>query len=278
MTQTIIFPDGRQTPALGLGTWHMGDTPHTRAQEIRALQCGIDLGMTVIDTAEMYGSGRAENLVGEAILGRRDEVFLVSKVLPCNATGARLRDACEQSLQRLRTDRLDLYLLHWRGEHPFADTVNGMRHLMAEGKIRAWGVSNMDVEDMRAIFAVKGGDHCAANQVLYNLARRGVEYDLLPWQQRKNMPLMAYSPLEQARILDNPTLRTVAGRHGTTPAQVALAWVLRAAGVLAIPKAASEQHVRTNAASRDITLTDEDLHALDVAFAPPRHKIELEIL
>ncbi|HEX7250668.1 MAG TPA: aldo/keto reductase [Burkholderiales bacterium] len=269
---------GVAVPALGQGTWNMGDDPARRRRELEALRLGIELGMTLIDTAEMYGDGRSESLVGEAIAGQRDQVFLVSKVLPSNASRKGVARSCEASLKRLKTDRLDLYLLHWSGSHPLAETVRGFEDLVAAGKIRAWGVSNLDLGEMQKLVALPGGKACATNQVLYNLSRRGIEFDLLPWSQEHGMPVMAYSPVEQGRILGNKALRAVAQRLGATPAQVALAWVLRQDGVVAIPKAATPSHVRENRAALDIRLGKEDLAELDRAYAPPRGPVPLEMI
>ena len=276
--RTVTLPGGEKISALGQGTWYMGDNAVRRAEEIASLQAGVDLGMTLIDTAEMYGNGRSEEPVGEAIAGRRDTVFLVSKVLPSNASRQGTKKACERSLKRMRTEVIDLYLLHWQGSYPFEDTIAGMMDLKQEGKIRHWGVSNMDVDEMREIFAVRKGDTCAVNQVLYNLSRRGVEYDLLPWSRERSLPVMAYSPIEQARILRDRTLATVAKAHNATSAQVALAWVLRNPGIIAIPKAGAVSHVRENAASINLALTPDDLAALDAAFRAPTRKMSLEML
>jgi len=256
----------------------MGDLPARRAAELAALRAGMDLGMTLIDTAEMYGDGAAERLVGEAIAGRRDSAFVVSKVLPHHATRRGTVAACEASLKRLATDRIDLYLLHWRGGVPLGETLAGFADLQRAGKIRQWGVSNFDVDDMRELHAVAGGDAVAANQVLYNLTRRGIEFDLLPQCAASGVPLMAYSPIEQGRLLRDPTLATIASRHQATPAAIALAWVLRQPGMIAIPKASSAAHVRDNHAALDIQLNDDDLAALDRAFAPPRSKQPLEMI
>jgi diketogulonate reductase-like aldo/keto reductase len=263
---------------LGQGTWNLAEDPRRRADEIAALRLGLDLGLTLIDTAEMYGNGRSEELVGEAIAGRRDEAFLVSKVLPENATRRGTVAACERSLRRLGTDRLDLYLLHWRGPHPLEGTLEAFAALARAGKIRSWGVSNFDVSDMEELVALPGGAEVATNQVLYNLTRRGIEYDLLPWCRGRNVPITAYSPVEQGRVLGHPVLRGVADRHGATPAQVALAWVIRQEGVLAIPKAGTPAHVRENRAALDLRLTEQDLAVLDRAFPPPAEKRPLEML
>ena len=276
--RTVTLPSGEAVPALGQGTWYMGEGRRPAAEEAAALRLGLDLGMTLIDTAEMYASGGAERVVAEAIRGRRDEVFLVSKVLPSNASREGTVAACEASLRRLGTDRLDLYLLHWRGGVPLAETVAGMETLLRAGKIRHWGVSNLDTDDIEELAALPGGEACATNQVLYNLTRRGIEWDLLPWCRERAMPIMAYSPIEQGRLLRKSALKEVAARHGATPAQVALAWVLREPGVIAIPKAGDASHVRENRMALDIRLTAQDLAALDRAFPPPTRKQPLELL
>ena len=275
---TTKLPSGEAVPVLGQGTWHMGDDRPKRKQEIAALRLGLDLGLSLIDTAEMYGSGASEELIGEAIAGRRDEVFLVSKVLPENATARGTVSACEKSLKRLGTDRLDLYLLHWRGSVPVAETLEGFAALVRAGKIRHWGVSNFDVDETMELWSLSGSDEAQTNQVLYNLSRRGIEFDLLPLLQRRRIPIMAYSPIEQGRLVKNGTLRDIAERHDATPAQVALAWVLRQAGVIAIPKAANEQHVRENRAALALRLSAEDLVALDLAFPPPGGPAPLEMI
>lgn len=267
-----------QLSGLGQGTWYMGENREKRAEEIRALQAGIDLGLKIIDTAEMYGNGLSEKLVGEAIEGRRNDVFLISKVLPNNASRKGTKTACERSLKRLGTDTIDLYLLHWQGPYSFADTIAGMVELVAEGKIRSWGVSNMDVEEMEEIVEAPHGQTCSANEILYNLSRRGVEYDLLPWSRDRNMPVIAYSPIEQSRILDDKVLADIAEKHGASPAQIALAWVIRNPGILAIPKAGTEKHVKENAAALSIRLNSDDLKALDRRFPPPTRKVALEML
>lgn len=276
--RTTKLPSGEAVPVLGQGTWYMGDEPRRRADEIATLRQGLDLGMTLVDTAEMYGDGASEKLVGEAIAGRRDEVFLVSKVLPSNASRSGTIAACERSLRRLGTDRIDLYLLHWRGRTPFAETVAAFEALQDAGKIRHWGVSNMDVSDMQELLRAPGGDAVATNQVLYNLTRRGIEYDLLPQAQQRGLPLMAYSPIEQGRLADYPEVEDVAERHGVTAAQVALAWVLRQQGVIAIPKASRPEHVKLNRAALDLKLTQEDLDELDDAFIPPSGPEPLEMI
>ncbi|WP_206245137.1 aldo/keto reductase [Novosphingobium terrae] len=275
--KTIAFPDGTQLPALGLGTWMMAETPARRAQEIAALREGIALGMVLIDTAEMYGEGEAERLVGEAMAGLRDQVFLVSKAYPQNASTSRLRRACEASLRRLGTDHLDLYLLHWRGNVPLAETVEAMEGLVAAGLIARWGVSNLDTDDMAELVAA-GGDACATNQILYNLTRRGPECDLLPWLGRRSIPVMAYSPVEQGRLLGHRGLAEVAGRHQASTAQVALAWLLRQDGVLPIPKAGSVEHVRDNRVAADLVLSEADLADLERLFPRPAKRGPLEML
>ncbi|HEX7647371.1 MAG TPA: aldo/keto reductase [Noviherbaspirillum sp.] len=276
--QYVTLPSGEAVPALGQGTWNIGDRQDCRTEEIAALRTGLDLGMTLIDTAEMYGDGNSEELVGEAIAGRRDEVFVVSKVLPSNASRRGTIAACERSLARLQTDCIDLYLLHWRGNVPLEETLQAFEALQRDGKIRHWGVSNFDVDDMEELIVLTGGNAVAANQVLYNLTRRGIEYDLLPWSAAHRIPTMAYSPIEQGRLLRQAALRQVAARHGASPAQVALAWVLRRGDVIAIPKAGSVKHVRENAAALEIRLTAEDLAELDRAWQPPKSKRPLEMI
>ena len=276
--KTVRLPSGETVPALGLGTWMIGEDTCKRADEIAALRRGIDLGMTLIDTAEMYGEGASERLVGEAISGRRDEVFLVSKVYPHNASREGTVAACERSLKRLATDRLDLYLLHWRGQHPLAETVAAFEELKAAGKIRHWGVSNLDASDMNELMGVPGGDGVAANQVLYNLSRRGIEWDLLPLMQAHGIPAMAYSPVEQAKLLNDRRLAALAADHGISVAQLALAFVLDREGVIAIPKAGRAAHVEDNAGARDIIVTDELRAALDALYPPPRRATSLEMI
>ncbi|MCV3736890.1 aldo/keto reductase [Rhizobium sp. TRM96647] len=274
----ITFPDGRSVPALGQGTWHMGESGAAAPAEIRALQAGIDLGMTLIDTAEMYADGGSEQVVGEAIRGRRDDVFLVSKVLPSNASRRGTVAACEASLKRLGTERIDLYLLHWRGRHPLADTVAAFEDLKAAGKIGAWGVSNFDVDDMEELLAVEGGGNVAANQVLYNPARRGVEFDLLPWSAQRGIVTMAYSPLDEGRLVRHPALVRIAGSRGATAAQVALAFVLARNQIVAIPKSSSLERVAENRKAADLKLTPEDMATLDAAFPPPKRKTPLAMI
>jgi diketogulonate reductase-like aldo/keto reductase len=275
---TTKLPSGEAIPALGQGTWGMAEDARRKEEEIAALRLGFDLGMTLIDTAEMYADGGAEALVGEAMAGRRDELFLISKVLPENATRLGAVAACERSLQRLGTDRLDLYLLHWRGNVPLEETLDAFATLVSAGKIRYWGVSNFDVVDMIELWGLAGGTDVAANEVLYNLTRRGIEYDLMPWCLKRRIPIIAYSPIEQGRLLGHRELKRVAARHTATPAQVALAWLLRQDGVVAIPKAASVSHVRENHAALDLRLTKEDYAALDRAFPPPTEATPLAML
>jgi diketogulonate reductase-like aldo/keto reductase len=273
----LLLPSGSEMPVLGQGTWNMGEDPAARRDEVAALRLGMDLGMTLIDTAEMYGEGGAEEVVGEAIAGRRDDAFIVSKVYPHNADRRGVQAACERSLRRLGTERIDLYLLHWRGNVPLAETLEAFVRLREQGKIGDFGVSNFDTGDMEEAAALPGGGLIATDQVLYNLTRRGIEWDLLPWCRERRMPLMAYSPLEsnpqeQGRLLGDPQLAAVARRHGVTPARVALAWVLRHEGVAVIPKAVRPQHVRDNRAALDLVLTPEDLAQLDAAFPAPRRR------
>jgi diketogulonate reductase-like aldo/keto reductase len=256
----------------------MGDDRQRRSEELAALRLGIDLGMTLIDTAEMYGNGASEQLVGEAIADRRDEVFLVSKVLPSNASRRGTVRACERSLKRLGTDRIDLYLLHWRGQYGLHEMIGGMEELRAAGKIRHWGVSNLDMTEMDDLMRIADGGGCATDQLLYNLARRGIEYDLLPWCHEHAMPVMAYSPLDEGGLLKNPAIGKIAAVRGVTPAQVALAWLLRRDGVIAIPKASNERHVRENAGSLELTLNADDLALLNDAFPPPARPQPLEMI
>lgn len=274
----VAFPSGESVPALGQGTWGMGEDRDRRNDEIAALRLGLDLDMTVVDTAEMYGDGATEGLVGEAIAGRRSEVFLVSKVLPSHANRKQVLAACATSLERLRTDYLDLYLLHWRERTPLRETVDAFVQLVDEGKIRRWGVSNFELSDMEELLEIPHGSAVGCNQVLYNLSRRGIEYDLLPWCQERGIPIMAYSPIEQARLLTHTVVKRVAVRHDATPAQVCLAWVLRQRGVIAIPKAGSPEHVRDDHRALALELTVTDVHELDEAFPPPREPQPLETL
>jgi diketogulonate reductase-like aldo/keto reductase len=275
----VTLPDGTRVPALGQGTWRMGEDARARRDEVAALRLGIELGLTLIDTAEMYGEGGAEEVVGEAIAGRRDGLFIVSKVYPHNAGRRGVVAACERSLDRLGIETIDLYLLHWRGSVPLAETVEGFEALKRAGRIARWGVSNLDTADLDELWSVAGGSRAATNQVLYNLGERGIEFDLLPWCDRHRVPVMAYSPVGQGgRLLRHKALGEVAARHGATPAQVALAWTLSHPGVIAIPKAADPAHVRENAAAAALKLTEEDHVALDAAFPPPRRKRPLAIL
>jgi diketogulonate reductase-like aldo/keto reductase len=279
--RALRLPSGRPIPVVGQGTWRMGEDSERRQTEIDALRLGLDLGMTLIDTAEMYGEGAAEELVGEAIAGRRAEVFLVSKVYPHNATRLGAVKACERSLQRLGTDYLDLYLLHWRSTVPLAETLEAFQSLKQMSKIRDYGVSNFDVDAMEEAFALPGGDEIATNQVLHNLVHRGIELGLLPWCRERDLPITAYSPIghsarEQRKMFDRPQLKSVATRHHATPAQVALAWLLQR-DVIAIPKASNPEHVRENCAALDLILTKKDLEELDQAFPPPRKKVPLEM-
>lgn len=276
--RTIKLPSGEMIPVLGQGTWGMAEDAQRRADEVAALRLGLDLGMTLIDTAEMYADGAAEELVAEAIAGRRDEVFLVSKVLPNNATRRGTIASCERSLRRLGTDRLDLYLLHWRGQVPLEETFDAFAALVSAGKIRHWGVSNFNVSDLAEVMNLPGGAAVATDQVLYNLTRRGIEHDLLPWCHERSLPIMAYSPIEQGRMLGHPVLQGVASRHDATPAQVALAWVLRQDGLNAIPKAGTPAYVQENRTSLDLRLTEQDLATLDRAFPPPTGPRPLEMI
>ncbi|SCX80505.1 aldo/keto reductase [Rhizobium sp. NFACC06-2] len=275
---SVTLPSGKEVPALGLGTWNMGETRSSAPQEVESIRKAIDIGMTLIDTAEMYADGRSEEVVGAAIAGRRQDVFLVSKVYPWNASERGTAEACERSLARLGTDHIDLYLLHWRGEHPLAETVAAFERLKSDGKIGDWGVSNFDTDDMEELFAVPGGKNCAANQVLYNLSRRGPEFSLLPWCQERGVPLMAYSPIEQGRILKNHELIRIAKAYQATPAQLALAFLLERDGVIAIPKSASVSRVEENRGATDLEITEEDWAALDAVFPPPTRKTSLEML
>lgn len=275
---SVPLHSGEKIAALGQGTWHFAERPERRAEEIASIRLGIDLGMTVIDTAEMYGDGAAEALVGEAIAGRRGDVFLVDKVLPHHATREGTVRACEASLDRLGVDHIDLYLLHWQGRIPLVETIEGFAELEQRGMIRYWGVSNLDTDDMKELSGVPGGDDVQTNQILYNLTRRGPEYALLPWLSKHGIPTMAYSPIEQGRLLDHSALQPIARRHAATPAQIALAWVLHHDGVIAIPRAGTPSHVRENAAARDIELTTDDFHDLDHAFPPPTRPRPLEVL
>lgn len=278
MTRLVTFADGTTVPALGQGTWEMGDDPAWRDEEQQALERGIDLGMTLIDTAELYGDGRSERLVGEVIAGRRDEVFIVSKVRPENASEMKMMLSCEKSLERLGIDRIDLYLLHWEGRVPLEETIDAFRELIDEGMIARWGVSNLDLHTMERLMEIDGAEDCASNQLLYNLGARGVEFDLLPWMQSRDMPMMAYSPLGRGGLLEHPLIVDIADRHSASPAQVALAAVLRNDGIIAIPKASNVEHVEANADALEIQFDLEDLERLDQAFPPPTQETPLEMI
>ncbi len=281
--KTVQFPDGTTVPAIGQGTWYMGERNSDLRAEVQALQQGLDAGMTLIDTAEMYADGGAERVVGEAIAGRRDAVFLVSKVYPHHAGGAKAIAACEQSLKRLKTECIDLYLLHWRGSIPLHDTVAAMETLQASGKIRRWGVSNLDTDDMQALWKIPGGQACMTNQVLYHAAARGIEFDLLPWCEEHGVPVMAYCPLAQAGklrhdVLTSAVMQDIASARGVSSSQVALAWVTRTGNVIAIPKAVQPQHVKDNAAALTLSLTEDEIARIDAAFPAPIHKTPLDMV
>jgi diketogulonate reductase-like aldo/keto reductase len=275
---TTALHSGRQMPTFGLGTWRMGESAAKRASEVAALRHGIERGVTLIDTAEMYGSGEAEHIVADAVGKRRDEMFIVSKVLPSNSSKRGTIAACEASLKRLKTDRIDLYLLHWRGSVPLEETIEAFTQLAQAGKILDWGVSNFDISEMGELWKTPDGDCCVTNQVLYNLTRRGVEFDLMPWCRKHRVPIMAYSPIEQGRLLGSAALRDVAKKHNATPAQVALAWLMRHDDVIVIPKAGSPAHVDEDLAAIDLLLTHDDFVALDRAFPPPRSAKPLDML
>ena len=276
--QTVRLPDGETVPALGLGTWHMGENSSARADEVTAIKTGVDLGMTLIDTAEMYGEGGAEEVVGEAVAGQRDNVFIVSKVYPHNASRRGAVDACERSLKRLGTDRIDLYLLHWPGSIPLQETVEAFEQLKADGKIRHWGVSNFDAADMAELVELSLVGGCATNQVLYHLGERGIEWDLLPDCERDGIPVMAYSPLGQGTILGNKALQQIAGKHGASPAAIAIAWTLRHRHLIAIPKSSQIERVKENVRAAELDLDDGDLAALECAFPAPQGPTSLAIL
>jgi diketogulonate reductase-like aldo/keto reductase len=276
--KAVRLPTGELIPVLGQGTWEMGESPGARNEEIAALTVGVDLGMTLIDTAEMYGDGESEKLIARALKARREELFIVSKVYPHNGSEFGVKAACERSLKRLQTDRIDLYLLHWRGGEDLEGVIAGFENLKAEGKIRHWGVSNFDTDDMIELFALENGNQCATNQILYNVARRGSEFELLPWMRGRNMPAMAYSPVDHARLPKESVLNDIAKARGVTAMQIALAWVLQQPHVIAIPKAATVTHVIENAAARDIELSEEELDLIDVKFKPPKSKRPLEML
>ena len=276
--KTVILPSNKRVPALGMGTWNLGENLAARAEEIATLRLGLDLGLTLIDTAEMYGEGRSEELVAEAIDGRRDQVFLVSKVSPHNASRKGTVAACERSLARLRTECIDLYLLHWRGNVPLAETIEAFEALQRAGKIRHYGISNFDLADMQELWSVPGGPAVASNQVLYNLARRGIEWDLLPWLRERRIPIMAYSPIEQAKLTLNPKLIDFARRHGMTPAQAGLAWLLAHDDVIVIPKTARCDRLKENIDALDHRLTQAQLAELDRLFPSPTGPRSLEML
>lgn len=281
--RVVTLPDGTTLPRLGQGTWFMGEKPKMKKQEIKALQLGLDLGMRVIDTAEMYADGGSERVVGEAIKGRREEVFLVSKVYPHNSGLNRIVQACENSLKRLGTDYLDLYLLHWRGRVPLEEMVEGMEKLRKDGKIKRWGVSNFDTEDMIELWNTKNGENCTINQVLYHLGSRGIEYDLVPWHKEHHMPIMAYSPLAHGaslrkQLLTDPIIQKIAERRNVKPLQIVLAWAIRFNNILAIPKAVQEEHIVENAEAATIELTDAELKELNHIYPEPTRKIPLDIL
>jgi diketogulonate reductase-like aldo/keto reductase len=274
----LKLKNGGTMPTFGLGTWRMGESGASRTDEVNALKLGLDRGVTLIDTAEMYGEGMAEEIVGEATAGRRDELTIVSKVFPHNSSAKGTIAACERSLKRLGTDRLDLYLLHWRGSVPLAETVAAFERLVKDGKIRAWGVSNFDVDDMAELGGEAHGKNCVSNQVLYHLGSRGIEWRLLPDAHKSNTMIMAYSPLGQGSILKKPALAKIAAKHAVAPAAIAIAWVLRQSGVVAIPKATNPDHVRANMAGADLVLDADDLAALDAAFPGPKRGSPLEVL
>ena len=278
--RTVALTDGKRVPVLGQGTWRMGESKSARAREVAALRLGIELGMSLIDTAEMYGEGGAEEIVAEAIDGQRHAVFVVTKVYPHNASRSELPKACERSLKRLRIDAIDLYLLHWRERTPpLQEIVDAFEKLRAAGKIKRWGVSNFDIDDMEELLSLENGRKCSANQVLYNLQNREIEFDLLPRSQTNKIPIMAYSPVgHSGELLKNAALKKIAQSHEATPAQIALAWVLRQPDMIVIPKASTEAHVRDNAASLKIKLTKEDLTELDREFPPPKSKKSLPVL
>lgn len=265
----VSLPDGTRVPALGLGTWHMGENPRRATAEAKALQLGLDLGMRLIDTAEMYGDGGAEEVVARAIRGRRDDVFVVSKVYPHNAGRRNAIAACERSLKRLGIGHLDLYLLHWRGNVPLAETVAAFEKLRHEGKIRRWGVSNFDAADMQELMQIEGGAHCATDQVLYHLGQRGIEWSLLPWLRAHGIPVMAYSPLGQGALLNNRRLHALAREQATTPAALALAWLVRQRDMIVIPQSSDSAHLHANRAGADLELNNATVTALNAVFPPP---------
>ena len=275
--RAVTLKSGDKVPVLGLGTWRMGERRSERGAEVAAIMLGLDLGITLIDTAEMYGDGNAEEAIAEAIAGKRDGLFIVSKVYPHNASRAGAIAACERSLKRLRTDRIDLYLLHWRGSVPLAETVEAFEALKKDGKIRNWGVSNFDTGDMDELAALPNGGNCASNQVLYHLGSRGTEWQLLDTCRKAKVMVMAYSPLGQGPLLRKPALKKIADKHGVDPGAIALAWVLRQPGVVAIPKAVRPEHVRANMKALEVKLDADDLKALDAAFTPPKRAAPLDM-
>ncbi len=283
--KSVTLPDGTSLPALGLGTWHLGEVARHRQDEVAAVRLALELGYRLIDTAEMYAEGGAEQIVGQAVAAaigagvvRRDDLFIVSKVYPHNASLRGIADACARSLKRLALDRIDLYLLHWPGSHPLEQTVAGFEALQAQGRIGAWGVSNFDVDDMHRLKSVAGGSACAANQVYYSLSTRGAEVDLFPWLRSQAMPIMAYSPLDQGALANAPALADVARRLGVTRSQVALAWLIAQPGVIAIPKAVRASHLRENLAAAELRLTPAHCAEIESSFPPPRHKVPLAML
>lgn len=276
--KTVKFPNGTVVPALGQGTWGMGESEDSVDEEVNSLRTGLDLGLTLIDTAEMYGNGGAERVVGKALVGRRDDAFVVSKVLPRHASRQATIEACERSLKNLKTDVIDLYLLHWQSSTPLNETVEAFEHLIDQGKIRAWGVSNFDTDLMQKLLEIAPYGHIAANQILYNLSRRGPEFDLIPWCEKQSIPVMAYSPIEQGRILKNRHLQQLADSLGLAPTVLALAWVIRRPLMIAIPKTASTGHLEENRKAADLTLDDDTLQALDKIFLPPTRKTPLEVI
>ncbi|QDI91673.1 aldo/keto reductase [Salicibibacter halophilus] len=284
-SHTVALPDGTSLPRIGQGTWKMGEYPEKKKEEIKALQFGLDLGMSVIDTAEMYGDGQSEQIVGEAVKNRRDEAFLISKVYPHNANLSNIHKACEKSLQRLKTDYLDMYLLHWRGlsDGSLQETVEGLEKLRKEGKILRWGVSNFDTSDMKELMGIENGSNCSINQVLYHLGSRGIDFDLLPWHREQQLPMMAYSPLGQggsliSQLMNNLDIKEIAEKHQAKPLQIALAWTIRTKEILAIPKGTSQNHVMENAEAATIELSEDDLQKLDKVFPKPDRKMPLDII
>ena len=275
--KSVRLPCGESVSALGIGTWHVGDKRAARAEEVATLQLALDLGVTLVDTAEMYGDGRAEELIGEALQGRRDKAFIVSKVLPQHAAAAQTFAACERSLRRLRTDRIDLYLLHWRGGIALGETLQAFKALQRAGKIRYYGVSNLDTDDMQELAQAPSGGEVQTDQVLYNLMQRGIEWDLLPWLRARRIPVMAYSPLDEGRLLRHPPFVAFAGRLSVAPAQLALAWLLAKEDVIAIPKTSRRARLRENVGALELGLTDAELSALDVMFPPPARRTSLQM-